>query len=246
MESAAFKRVDSDFAVFYGFANRLRNVYENYRSQSIALYVDLGYWKRRINNRYDGYYKFSINDRHPTQYFEKNRHSDDRLEALGVKIEPWKKNEDGPVIIAGMSEKAARAENLEHQVWERQAFEQIRRRTQRQIIYRPKPNCCRSRPIKGAAFDRLTPTVKLFETAHAVVCRHSNMAVEAICAGVPAFVEAGVALPMSSGALKDIENPKIPKGRRAWASAIAYCQWSLEEIAEGKPFLHLKKENLIP
>jgi hypothetical protein len=245
-ESALFKKVDTDFAVFYGFGGYLRSVYEAYRREATAIYVDLGYWRRRIKSRYDGYYKMAINDRHPNAYFQKFPHERDRFNELGVNVLPWKVNDDGPIILAGMSEKAARAEGLDHQVWERNAFNRIRRVTDRPIIYRPKPSCCRSRPIKNAMYDKRTPTEELLKTAFAVVARHSNMAVEAICAGVPAFVDTGVALPMSAGALRDIENPVRHPKRMEWASDIAYCQWSLAEIGEGLPFIHFKEEGLIP
>jgi hypothetical protein len=239
------KLVDSDFAVHYGFADQLRKVYNDYRERSTVVYLDLGYWRRRIRTRYDGYYKFAINSRHPTEYFMNRDLPRDRLKELGVKVHPWQDRGDY-IVIAGMSEKAARAEGLDHQAWERQAFQTLQRHSNREIIYRAKPNCCRSRPIKGARFDKKIPLPELLANAHAVVTRHSNMAVEALCAGVPAFVEAGVALPMCPQKLVHVESPIRVEGREQWAANIAWCQFSLAEMKTGLPFSHLKDEGLIP
>jgi len=245
IECRNFKKVEADYAVHYGFADRLREVYNNYKEKSTVVYLDLGYWQRRIRTRYDGHYKVVVNGRHPTDYFQNHRHDDSRLTHLGVQIEDWREGGDS-IIIAGLSEKAARAEGLDHQAWERQAYATLKRHTDRPIIYRPKPNCSRSRPIKGALYDKRSTPAELFKKAHAVVARHSNMAVEALCAGVPVFVEAGVALPMARTNLVRIEHPHYPKGRRQWASDIAWCQFRLDELKSGLPFVHLKEEGLIP
>jgi hypothetical protein len=240
------KIVDADFAVHYGFADQLRRVYEDYKRESTVVYIDLGYWKRRIRTRYDGYYKFAVNSRHPTAYFMNNDQDMSRAKDLGIKVQPWLEREGEYIVLAGMSEKAARAEGLEHQVWERTALQTLLRHTDREIIYRAKPNCCRSRPIKGARFDKKMPVPELFSKAHAVVARHSNIAVEALCAGIPTFVDAGVALPMSPQKLVHVESPIRPEGRKQWAGNIAWCQFSLAEMKTGLPFLHLSKEGVIP
>lgn len=245
IECQDYKKVDSDYAVMYGFADRLREIYEDYRSDAAVVYFDLGYWKRRIKTRYDGYYKAVVNGRHPTEYFQKREHCGSRLEALGVEIQPWRSGGEN-VILAGMSEKAARAEGLEHQRWERDAFKTLVRHTNRPIIYRPKPNCSRSRPIKGARFDKTSLPGQLFETAHAIVTRHSNIAVEGLIAGIPAFCDAGVASVLSKKNLVKIEKPWYPDNRLQWARDIAWCQFKLTEIKDGLPFKHLKEEGLIP
>ena len=58
------------------------------------------------------------------------------------------------ILLAGMSEKAAIAEKLAAHAWERGAVASVRANTDRQIIYRPKPNCRRSYPISGSTFDK--------------------------------------------------------------------------------------------
>ena len=244
-EAKDHKLIDADYAVFYGFAGGLRDVYNDYREYSTVVYADLGYWKRRIRTRYDGYYKMVVNDRHPTAYFQTHAHPIDRTAELNLKARPWKTSGTN-IILAGMSEKASRAEGLIHQAWERDTFAFLKRVTDRPIIYRPKPSCCRSRFIKGALYDKTSSPETLFKDAWAIVTRHSNIAVEAILAGVPAFVEAGVALPMSETNLRKIETPFYPVGRKGWANDIAWCQFTKEEISQGLPFMHLKQEGLIP
>jgi hypothetical protein len=65
----------------------------------------------------------------------------------------------------------------------------------------------------------------------------SNVAVEAIVAGVPAFVSRYSAAAPMAGMLDTlehrIETPPMPDGREGWAASLAYGQFTLAEIASG-------------
>lgn len=238
-------RIDSDVAVFYGLSEGLTKVMTDYSSHAKAVYMDLGYWSRRINGKYDGYHKVSVNSRHPTAYFQKVKHSGSRFRSLGIPIEPWKKNDDGHILVAGMSAKAALAEGIDPEVWERNIIREISLRTNRKIVYRPKPNWSSARPISGSEIQRKVELADAFVNCHSVVTHHSNVAVDALLAGIPAFCWHGLATPMSKHIIHEIEEPWFPDGRDQWAFDIAYCQWSIEEMAKGLPWKHLKNEGLI-
>lgn len=240
-----------DIAVFYGYTPILRKVMADYIAAGRkAVYIDLGYWGREGLH---GHHKIAVNARHPTAYFNKIPHEPDRLRKVGVTIEPWR-NGGKHILLAGMGEKAAEAEGKTAESWERDALKWLGRITDRPIIYRPKPSWLQSKPIPGTIFSwggqprpgfRRQHLAEVLMNCHAVVTHHSNVAVEAICAGVPAFCWKGVAMPMSSQDIDAIEKPVRPDGREGWAASIAYQQWDIREISEGLPWRHLKNEGLI-
>lgn len=232
-------------AVFYGFTPTLRRIMADYVREGLkAVYIDLGYWGRE---GLTGYHKIAVNDRHPTAYFQNVKHSHDRLEALRVSVEPWKPRAvHQHILLAGMGDKAAAVEGKRTEAWERDAIDVIKRYSRRRIVYRPKPSWTAAKPISGTTFSVLPQQLgDVLADCHAVVTHHSNVAVEAIVAGVPAFCWKGLAAPMSSQDLSRIEDPIFPEGRRQWAADIAYTQWNIAEMMSGKAWRHLKHEGLI-
>lgn len=246
VRSVDFKKVNCDYAVFYGLAQGLTRVFSEYKEKATAIYIDLGYWHRRINTRFDGYHKVVVNSRHPTQYFQNKEHDPSRFKELGLEVKPWQKNKHGKIIVAGMSEKAALADGLAPSAWERAAIDKLKELIALDIVYRPKPSCRRSRSLPNSFFDKTTPLNVAFKTAYALVTRQSNTAVDALLQGVPVFCEIGVASVMSGGAVAAIHTPSYPEGRQRWVEDIAWCQFTTAEIAKGLPFMHLKNEGLIP
>ena len=85
------------------------------------------------------------------------------------------------------------------------------------------------------------------KTAHALVTHSSNVAIEAVCLGTPVFVShTSAAAPVGHTDLSHIEKPAYPD-RSAWLSHLAYNQFSLEEIADGRAWrmlLELEERDL--
>lgn len=240
-----FKGPDHDVALFYGFADGLRNIFNRYiEAGKKAVYIDLGWFHRRKKTRWDGYHKVVVNSRHPTRYFQDIKHPDDRFRKLGIEIKPWR-DSGRHILIIGMSGKGAVAEGFQPQMWERRTIDQLRRLTKRPLIYRPKPNWIGARPLPNAEFQRDVPLEEALKDCHAVVCYHSNVAVDAILSGVPAFCQHGVASVMCDNDMARIERPAMPKGRKQWASDIAYCQWTMDEMKSGHAWQYLVSEGLV-
>jgi len=244
--SENYHGVTSDYAVFYGLSRGLDKIFADYKKEATAIYVDLGYWHRRINGRFNGYHKMVINSRHPTAYFQDYKHDSERFNKLGIPIHPWKKCTRSEIIIAGMSAKAANAEGIAAGSWEKGAITELRQFTRKTITYRPKPSCRQSRPLRDSNFDKSRALSVAFKDCHALVTRQSNTAVEAVLEGVPVFTQLGVASAMGLSDLSFIETPIYPEGREQWAADIAWCQFTPAEMASGLPFLHFKNEDLIP
>lgn len=240
-----------DVAVFYGYTVKLRKIMDDYVAAGRkVVFIDLGYWGREGMR---GYHKIVVNARHPTAYFQSRRHDAIRRKTFNIELKPWRQS-GSHILLAGMGEKAAEAEGKQAEAWEREALKWMARYTDRTIIYRPKPSWKRSREIPGTKFSWGGPprpgyrTEQLHEVlanCHAVVTHHSNVAVDAIVAGVPALCWKGVALSMSSQDFRNIEAPLMPEGREDWLNAIAWCQWNIDEMTRGQPWRHLKNEGLI-
>ncbi len=185
-----------------------------------------------------------MNARHPTEYFQQSPKPSDRFLEFGIPIKPWRS--DGKhVVVVGMSGKGAVAEGFGAQQWERHAIERLRQLTRRPIVYRPKPSWIGARPIPGSIWMKEQPIDEVLEDAYAVVTHHSNFAVEAILAGVPAICPFGVASVMSAKYLEDIDNLPRPDGREQWAADIAYTQYSLAEMHSGAAWQYLRRERLL-
>lgn len=236
-----------DIAAFYGYQKNMPRIMADYiEAGKKVVFVDLGYWHRRQNGRWLGYHKISINARHPNAYLMNREFSAGRFERFKIPILPWR-TKGNAIIVAGMSAKSAESYNLKPEQWERWAVEELRRYTKRPILYRPKPSWLQAKPIEGSELQRTTqPIGRALRDCHAIVTHHSNVAVDAILAGVPAFCWGGVAESMSLQDLSLIEEPYRPTGRAQWASNIAYCQWDVREMMTGAMWRHLKTQGLIP
>lgn len=223
-----------NLAVFYGFEQKTPEIMENYKRQGKnVLFIDLGYWARRYNGRWDGFHKITLNSRHPNDYFEKFKKIPIRSHAAPwiPKVKPWKKN-GRHIIVAGMSEKAARNVGLKPEQWERETINKLRKLTDREIYYRPKPSWPGAKPIQGTKYDR-GPLAQSLKNCHAVVSRHSNVSVDAILEGIPSFCIDGAAKPMSCQNLNCIEQPLYPEERELWRNSISWCQFDASEMVSG-------------
>jgi hypothetical protein len=127
---------------------------------------------------------------------------------------------------------------------------QIRRFTDRPIVYRPKPSWGGAEPIPGTKFSwsRAKNFITIYDDlkgAHCLVTHGSNACFEALQAGVPSIVTGDAALrPIFSTDIAEIENPRrasMPE-RRQIVDNLAYCQWSLGEIAQGDAWKFLRRQ----
>jgi len=214
-----------------------------------VVFVDLGYWGRRLGGRYNGYHKVTINSRNPDEYLMKRNRDANRIALLGIKAMPWRTDGDF-IIVAGMSDKSANSYGMKPEEWERWAVAELRKHTKRKIIYRPKPSWIAAKPIAGSEFKvaqkSSDATPQTFVGCHAVVTHHSNIAIDALVNGVPAFCWSGAATCMSLQDLAQIEKPLRPPAREQWLANIAWCQWTVGEMASGAMWRQLKLDGMVP
>jgi hypothetical protein len=93
-----------------------------------------------------------------------------------------------------------------------------------------RPIVVRRAPQPGETAE---PLAEALSKAHALVTPSSNVAIEAVVAGVPVFVSpSSAAAPVGLTDLSLIEAPVYPD-RDKWLAHLAYCQFSLEEMRSG-------------
>jgi hypothetical protein len=175
-------------------------------------YIDNGYLKP---GHYDGYYRVTKN---AYQHRGEGKGDFDRLRWLGVTVAPWRKD-GGHVVVCPPGEVYCRHHGMSAAGWLQDTLTVLSANTDREIRVRK----------KGST----EPLAEDLKGAHALVTHASNTAVDAIVAGVPAFVTgASPARAMGNMMLREIERPVYGE-RMEWLAVLAANQWTLDEMRQG-------------
>lgn len=239
-----FEQVCGTIGVAYGWAHpRLFDLYR--QGGGHFVHIDLGWWGRKPpHDVLGGFHKVAVDGREPGSYFRRN-FPGDRFARTGLTIAPWRQV-GNHILVAGMSEKSARTRGYAPQQWEAFAIRTLQGiYPTRPILYRPKPSWTGASPIIGAAYSPASvPLEEALRGAWAVVSCHSNVAVDALVAGIPIYVEGGVAADFSTP-LDQLATPRMPEGREQLMADIAYAQWTPEEMRSGECLQYLINQGII-
>lgn len=141
----------------------------------------------------------------------------DRWNALGIEMKPWR---DGGRWIVVCPPSSPAVETLfGAEGWLAKTLDTLGQHT--------------DRPIRVRRKGDVEPLAVALEDAHAVVTFQSNVAVDAVLAGVPVFVDPiNAAAPVGRLDLSKIEEP-LKGDREPWAWSLAYGQFTLREMEQG-------------
>ncbi len=179
--------------------------------------IDNGFF-RSAHGGVAGYYRFSYRGLSPVLLHGAQKR-------IHIEMAPWR--EQGRHIVLGVpGEGFGRAIGLDMPAWTRRARLELQRVTRRPIMVRHKAE---TRPLSAD-----------LRHAWALVTHSSNVAVDAVRAGVPVFVAAtSPAAPVGVVGLGPIERPVMPD-RTAWWDSLMCQQFTLDEMADGTAARHLR------
>jgi len=181
----------------------------------------------------------------------KNKNSKpDRFKKLNLKIKPWR-NKGDHVLIVGQNLHDASLFSIDFQIWLYNTVRHLMKHTDRKIIIRDHPEnkdllkeyCkIKFRRFKQVEYSNKGTISDDLKNAHCTVSYTSGSSIDSILAGVPVITcsEYNFLWPISSHTLEDVENPKLGD-REQLLYDLAYTQWTVEEIKNGKPWEHLIK-----
>lgn len=174
-----------------------------------------------------GYSRVALNHWHPTPaQIDATEPDPSRFDELGIEL----RNDgdpNGPILLIGMGPKSKRFLNDAN--WESRALRKIQKRYPgKKVIFRPKPK--RPAPDLGIPVDRSETIVQALKGKSLVVCRHSNVGVDAAIAGVPCETV--------EGAAKWLEGKEFtPDLRMDFLRRLAWWQWKQDEASKAWKFI---------
>lgn len=148
----------------------------------------------------------------------------DRWDRLGRRIKPWRKG-GAHVLVCPPEPLATELFGVEP-TWLEKVLAQLAKHTDREI---------RVRHRVGSVVSSGRSLAEDLSGAWAVVVWTSNVAVDALLAGVPVFCTHPCAsYRMGTPDLSQIEAPVMPDDRERWAHVLAANQWTLDEMRSGQ------------
>lgn len=148
-----------------------------------------------------------------------------RLARLSLRLAPWRRT-GGHVLITPPGDTFLRltGQAITSAEWQASVIAALREATDRPLRVRLKP----------APRDRRRPLAADLAGAWCLVTHQSNTAVEALVAGVPAFVTGRCAAQhIAETDLGLIEQPRIDGDREEWAAMLAAHQFTRAEMRQG-------------
>jgi hypothetical protein len=219
----------AEILITYGTGHPIRRPWweAHRRKGGRCIGLDLGYWNRADP---DAAMRVTLDTDHPPQWMRAEPAA--RWNATGIKLRE-DADPKGPIVLVGSGRKSLQVLRERPLQWEAGVVPRLRS-LGREIVYRPK------RPTdpapKGMRALRQEPIEDALRGASLVVCRHSNVAIDACIAGVPVACNAGAASALYG---KDPCEPKmVTRAQRlAFLQGLAWWNWRPSEAAQAWPYL---------
>lgn len=222
-------RGDCELLMTYGTGHLVRRKWweKHRKSGRHCIGLDLGYWNRTTPDPTGHTMRFTIDADHPQKWIRPE--PPERFDAAGIQLRS-DGDPNGPILLVGLGWKTARALGYGPQQWERAKLKELRERFPgRQIVWRPKT-------LRDGNIDGLKTSAGRIEEAlkgcSLVVCRHSNVAVDACIAGVPVICEDGAAF-----ALYENEPDPTHQARLEFLRSLAWFQYTPKEAKHAWNYL---------
>ena len=249
--TVSFNEWDCDVAViwsvlWFGRMAGNQKVWEHFQAiNKPVIALEVGGINRGVT------WKVGLNGINRDAYFGDSGNNNARSNALGLLLKPWRTAGEY-ILICGQHDKSLQWQGMPSMSnWLMQTISEVRKHTDRPIIFRPHPrrplphiekefkNVYRQDPqhVSGT-YDDFDMG---FNNVHCTISYSSNPGVHSVIEGVPAFVSThSLAYDVANDIdfLHNIENPVMPD-RTQWLNDYAYTEWTVEEIAQGIPLKRL-------
>jgi hypothetical protein len=196
-------------------------------------------------------WKVGLNGINRSAYFGDKDNDRARADSLGLVCKPWRSNGNF-ILICGQHDKSLQWRDMPRMSnWFLNTYDEIRKHTDRPIIFRPHPRCRLEHIERGLKHvTRQEPrhvngTYDSFDMGfndiHCTISYSSNPGIHSVIEGVPAFVSpSSLAYDVANDIdfLHDIEQPLIPD-RTQWLNDYAWTEFTVEEISAGLPLKRL-------
>jgi len=217
----------------------------NIQTSKPTIVIEVGGIKRGTT------WKVGLNGINRDAFFGDIGNSSDRSNLLNLEVKPWRT--DGEyILIAGQHDKSLQWQTMPRMSnWFLNTYDEIRKHTDRPIIFRPHPRCKLEHIERGLKNvyrqepRHVTNTYDDFDMGFdnvwATISYSSNPGIHSIINGVPAFVSThSLAYPAGNDIdfLHTIEQPLMPD-RTQWLNDYAHTEYTIEEIAAGLPLKNL-------
>lgn len=191
---------------------------------------DAGYWDRKLSPE-TRKYRVSMNGFHCPEAIQRvpcaGKH---RWSAADLDCAAAGGKADGPIMLVGNGPKSVA---IGARGWTAEKSREVRRLFPgRRILYRPKPKRPPEPSVDHDAVSSESIDAALLGVS-LVVCRHSNVAVDACRAGVPAVCDDGAAASIYPRSLRNWERQPSHAQRIDFLERIAWWQWSPVECRDG-------------
>jgi hypothetical protein len=196
-------------------------------------------------------WKVGLNGINRTAYFGDKDNDRARADSLGLVCKPWRPNGNF-ILICGQHDKSLQWRDMPRMSnWFLNTYDEIRKHTDRPIIFRPHPRCRLEHIERGLKHvtrqepKHVSGTYDSFDMGfdniYCTISYSSNPGIHSIIEGIPAFVSPhSLAYDVANDIdfLYDIENPLMPD-RTQWLNDYAHTEYTVEEISAGLPLKRL-------
>jgi hypothetical protein len=185
-------------------------------------HIDNGFWHPGRGNPH-GFYRFAMNGMSARFLPESPR---ERFDALQVTLKPWRRS-GRHILLALPGLEYGSGIGLSMPYWIQETEARLRKLTER--------------PIRIRERKSEVPLALDLQDCWAVVTHSSNIAVDAVCAGIPVFVSTlSMAAPVGNLDLLDLEQPARPE-RIEWCRSLACQQFTASEMRDGTAYRFLTR-----
>lgn len=215
-----------------GAPDRFRTALDHVAAGGLLVAWDIGYWGRK-GDLPERKLRVSINGLHPSAFVMRGAVPDARRwQSARTEVSPDAGDASGPVVLVGNGPKSNAAGAAG---WAAAKSREIRDvMPNATVVYRPKPRRPFEQGVDCDHVDAISPIDAVLRRASLVVCRHSNVAVDACRLGVPVVCEDGAAAAIYPRRLEDRANQPTHETRVEFLRRLAWWQWSTNEAMRGE------------